>query len=87
MRGECNILLRRNGDLEQCCKPSVYSEPCGCDKCDADPGYHLPTQYCAEHYDGLMNPPKRCWNCGSRDHYPGNCPEPDSFLEALGRLK
>jgi hypothetical protein len=70
MRGECNILVKINGELEQCCKPSVYSEPCGCDKCDADPGYHLPTQYCAEHYDGLVSR-SREWYMSAAIRSPG----------------
>jgi hypothetical protein len=84
VRGTCNILVKRNGVYEECGEPSVYSHPCTCDTCEIEPGYHLPTYWCAEHYDRLMNPRKRCWNCGSRDHYPGDLPEPDSFLESSG---
>lgn len=82
MRGTCNILVKRNGAEEECGKPSVYSECCSC---DIDPGYHLPAHWCAEHYDRLTNPPKRCWNCGACDHYPANCPEAEhSFGGLLG---
>lgn len=83
MRGTCNILVKRNGALEECGKPSVYSEPCQCDTCYVEPGYHLPTHWSAQHYDRLMNPRKRCWNCGSHDHYRADCPEPDGSLEVL----
>jgi hypothetical protein len=83
MRGTCNILVKRNGTLEECGKPSVYSQPCLCDRCDIDPGYHLPAHWCAEHYDRLMNSPKECWNCGGDDHYLANCPEPDHSLNEL----
>lgn len=60
MRGTCNILVKRNGAEEERGKPSVYSECCSCDRCDIEPGYHLPAHWCAEHYDRLMNPPKSC---------------------------
>jgi hypothetical protein len=83
MRGTCNIVVRRNDAEEECGKPSVYSQPYQCDTCYVEPGFHLPADWCAEHYDRLMNPPKRCWNCGSRDHYPTNCPEPDSLFDVL----
>ena len=82
MRGSCNILVKRNG-TEECGKPSVYSQPCQCDSCDVEPGYHLPAHWCAEHFDRLMNSPKWCSNCGSDDHYLANCPEPDSLLDGL----
>jgi len=81
MRGTCNILIERNGALEECAKPSVYSQPCQCDTCDVDPGYHEPAHWCAEHYDSITNPSRSCWNFGSDDHWPIECPEPDSFLE------
>lgn len=32
VRGTCNILVKRNGALEECGKPSVYSQPCLCDR-------------------------------------------------------
>jgi hypothetical protein len=69
MRGSCNILAKRHGADEECGKPSVYSQPCSCDRCEIEPGYHLASHWCAEHYDGLMNPPKGCWNCGGDDHH------------------
>jgi hypothetical protein len=81
VRGTCNILVKRNGALEECAKLSVYSQPCQCDTCDVDQGYHEPSYWCAEHYDKLMNPSRSCWNCGSDDHWPIECPEPDSFVE------
>ena len=51
MRKVCDIIVKRNGAYDECGKPSVYSEPCSCDRCDIDPGYHLPSHLCAEHYD------------------------------------
>lgn len=67
MRGTCNILVRRKGgghlihgiEMGECGKPSVYSHPCSCDRCDIEPGYHLPSHRCAEHYDQLMKRHKR----------------------------
>jgi hypothetical protein len=59
VRGTCNILVKRNGTQEECGQPSVYSEPCQCDTCYLDPGYHLPVHWCAEHYDRLMSRRKR----------------------------
>lgn len=58
MRGTCNIAVKGNRADEACGKPSVYSQPCLCDRCDIEPGYHLPAHWCAEHYDRLMNSPK-----------------------------
>jgi len=54
MRGRCNMLDRRTG--EECSKPSVYSQPCQYDECDAlaavgKETVHLETHMCAEHYD------------------------------------
>jgi hypothetical protein len=69
MRGSCNILAKRHGADEECGKPSGYSQPCSCDRREIEPGYHLPSRWCAEHYDGLMNPPKGCWNCGGDDQH------------------
>lgn len=37
MRGTCNILVKKAGVLEECSKPSVYSEQCRCDTCYLDP--------------------------------------------------
>ncbi len=51
LRSECTMVVRCR---EVCGSPSVYSEPCWCDKCDSDPGYHLPMHLCAEHYDQMM---------------------------------
>jgi hypothetical protein len=39
---------------EPCGKPGIYSELCGCDACDRQPGYHLNVWLCAEHYDKVM---------------------------------
>jgi hypothetical protein len=58
MRGTCNMAVKRNGAYEACGKPSVYSQPCLCDQCDIEPGYHLPVHWCTEHYDRLQHSPK-----------------------------
>jgi hypothetical protein len=63
VRGTCNILVKIDGsplsgeaydagEYMNCGKPSVYSEPCSCDRCDTEPGYHLPSHWCAEHTTG-----------------------------------
>jgi len=57
MRGECNIL---EGE-EICGKPSVYSQPCLCDECDAPHAQnmepiHLPSYFCAYHCDEITRP-------------------------------
>jgi hypothetical protein len=61
MRGECcitkTVKTPRGVEYEVCGKPSVYSEPCDCDRCDTEPGYHLPWHYCAEHYDKTVRKP------------------------------
>ena len=80
MRGTCSIVVKRNGVEEPCGKPSVYSQPCLCDTCDVEPGYHLPMHLCAEHYDRITASPMGCGNCGGNDHDPVDCPEPDSLF-------
>jgi hypothetical protein len=47
----------------------VYSEPCSCECCDVDPGYHLPSHWGAEHYDEMMKPSRHGWNGGGNDPY------------------
>jgi hypothetical protein len=56
MRGTCGIAKRlgRDGQPDYCGKPSVYTEPCNCDRCDAEPGFHHGLDFCAEHYDELQ---------------------------------
>jgi hypothetical protein len=81
VREECHIMVRRNGLLEMCGQLSVCSTPCSCDRCEIEPGFHLPMHWCAEHWDKITNPPMRCSNCGSSNHHPCDCPEPLSFLE------
>ena len=56
MRGECGIAKRlsRDGQPEWCGKPSVHTEPCNCDRCEAEPGFHHGLDLCAEHYDELQ---------------------------------
>lgn len=49
------MAIKTNGNVEICGKPSVYSEPCSCDRCEVEPDYHLPLQWCAQHYDRLMS--------------------------------
>jgi hypothetical protein len=73
MRGTCDILVKRNGALEECAKPSVYSEPCCCG-CDVDAESHPTVHHCAEHFDELVILPERCWHCGSDDHGSAACP-------------
>ncbi len=43
MRGSCNIVVKHHGADEECRKPSVYSQPCLCDRCEIESRYHLPS--------------------------------------------
>jgi len=63
LRGTCGIAKRLlpNGKLDICGKPSVYTEPCNCDRCEADPGYHIGIDYCAEHFDELEEQQQKVW--------------------------
>lgn len=55
-RGRCLISDRSdpNGMLIPCGKPSVYSVSCQCERCEAEPGFHLLEHFCAEHYGKLF---------------------------------
>jgi hypothetical protein len=80
IRGRCEFpdlesaYLRRTGEREGTkeAKDAAFAS--------STPGYHLPSHWCAEHDDLLMNPPRRCWNCSSYDHNPSNCPEPHAQI-------
>jgi hypothetical protein len=60
VRGTCTIFS--NYALREICgKPSVYSQPCLCDECDALHAHgtepiHLPSHFCAYHHDEITRP-------------------------------